>query len=458
MSSKDVYAVDDQPALVYPLLEKENQQNVEKKPNEELFEGKPFVEPPDRFKILYLIFLLHGMALLLPWNIFMNAVNYYTDYKFGAPELADKFYKKNFLFLISMFGQISNVIMNAVNMFVRTGNPKARMPYAIMLCAMVLTATVVLAIIDTSSWPYEFFIVTIVLIVITNIATGVYNTCVFYIASMFPGQYINAIIFGNNISGIFATLMNILSKATSPNLRIAAIYYFCTGIVLVLTCFILYFVTPRLAFYRYHVEKHRRQAEQEAKLAGQRFEKESIFRQYIVIIKTNWILLFSIWLCMFSTLAIFPVYQLKIQIVSSNFIVPENWYADILCFLTFNVFVTIGNLSTEFLPKWPGPKWIAVPVILKAVLSILFVLFCNYESTKRNLIPVLIKSDWGYWIGGIIYPLVSGYLISLLMMYGPQQVEGKYAGTASMLSALVLVIGVVTGLNFSIVLEKLALI
>jgi hypothetical protein len=58
MSSKDVYAVDDQPALVYPLLEKENQQNVEKKQNEELFEGKTFTEPPpDRYlrKLNYIL-------------------------------------------------------------------------------------------------------------------------------------------------------------------------------------------------------------------------------------------------------------------------------------------------------------------------------------------------------------------------------------------------------------------
>lgn len=26
-----------------------------------------------RYKLIYIIFLLHGMAILLPWNIFMNA-------------------------------------------------------------------------------------------------------------------------------------------------------------------------------------------------------------------------------------------------------------------------------------------------------------------------------------------------------------------------------------------------
>ncbi len=44
------------------------------------------------------------------------------------------------------------------------------------------------------------------------------------------------------------------------------------------------------------------------------------------------------------------------------------------------------------------------------------------------------------------------------MMYVPKQVEGKNAGTAAMLSALVLVIGVVTGLQFSRFLEMIVLL
>jgi equilibrative nucleoside transporter 1/2/3 len=68
-------------------------------------------------------------------------------------------------------------------------------------------------------------------------------------------------------------------------------------------------------------------------------------------------------------------------------------------------------------------------------------MFCNFNPLGRKHIPVLITNDYVYWAGGMIFPLVGGYLTSLLMMYAPQQVEGKYAGTASMLSALILVIG-----------------
>jgi equilibrative nucleoside transporter 1/2/3 len=106
----------------------------------------------------------------------------------------------------------------------------------------------------------------------------------------------------------------------------------------------------------------------------------------------------------------------------------------------------------------PGPKWVVIPVVLKAVLSVLFVAFCNFDPASRKNIPVLITNDYVYWAGSAIIPLVSGYLISLLMMYVPKQVEGKNAGTAAMLSALVLVIGVVTGLQFSRFLEMIVLL
>jgi solute carrier family 29 (equilibrative nucleoside transporter), member 1/2/3 len=89
--------------------------------------------------------------------------------------------------------------MNAINTFCRCGggNPTTRIPYAIMLSALMLIITIVLSIIDSSSWPFIFFVVTVIVVVISMIGTGVYNTSMFYVASMFPGQYTNAIVFGN---------------------------------------------------------------------------------------------------------------------------------------------------------------------------------------------------------------------------------------------------------------------
>lgn len=59
-------------------------------------------------------------------------------------------------------------------------------------------------------------------------------------------------------------------------------------------------------------------------------------------------------------------------------------------------------------------------------------MFCNYnldyfdekgvliKGPPRKNIQILITNDYVYWIISAVYPLVSGYLISLLMMYSPK--------------------------------------
>lgn len=87
------------------------------------------------------------------------------------------------------------------------------------------------------------------------VATGIMNSCVYYVSALFPMEYINAIILGNNFAGIFTSVASILSKATSPNLRIAAIYYFLAAFVVLMFAFVGYFLMHRTKFYRYYMER-----------------------------------------------------------------------------------------------------------------------------------------------------------------------------------------------------------
>lgn len=94
------------------------------------------------------------------------------------------------------------------------------------------------------------------------------------------------------------------------------------------------------------------------------------------------------------------------------------WFQDIVTFLTFNFFVTIGNLLPKLM-KWPGPKILPYAVILRAILVLLFFVFSNYKPSERDLI-VLVTNDYVYWFGCALSPFIFGYFTSLLMMYTPQ--------------------------------------
>lgn len=41
-------------------------------------------DPGDKFNLVYLIFLLHGIGVLLPWNMFITARSYFVDYKLNS--------------------------------------------------------------------------------------------------------------------------------------------------------------------------------------------------------------------------------------------------------------------------------------------------------------------------------------------------------------------------------------
>lgn len=204
----------------------------------------------DKFYLVYMIFLLFGIASLLPWNIFITATSYFVDFKLNTNQSYNATYRTDFTFYIGVIGQTTNVIMNLFNILVTFGgNPKNRIPYTILLCSAVIIFHVILAIVDSSEWPLAFFILCAVSVFVMYIATGIMNSCIYYVSSIFPMEYLNAIILGNNLAGIFTTVMSIGSKATSPNLRIAAIYYFLSAFVILMLEFIGYFVMHRTVIF-----------------------------------------------------------------------------------------------------------------------------------------------------------------------------------------------------------------
>lgn len=82
------------------------------------------------------------------------------------------------------------------------------------------------------------------------VATGIMNSCVYYVSALFSMEYINAVIMGNNSAGIFTSVASILSKVTSPDIRIAAIYYFLAALIVLVLALIGYFLMHRNEFYR----------------------------------------------------------------------------------------------------------------------------------------------------------------------------------------------------------------
>ncbi|KAG1678670.1 Equilibrative nucleoside transporter 3 [Nymphon striatum] len=385
--------------------------------------------PSDRYKWVYMIIMLHGVGTLMPWNMFITAEGYFTNYKLGnetvGPEGAQ--YRNDFLAYMGISAQLPNVLCNALNLFMQFGGSlTVRIVWSLFIEIVLFIFTIVLAMVDSSS-----------------LASGVYQNTVFGLASKLPMKYTNAVILGSNISGTLVSVISIIALAGSPNLRTAAIYYFLTALFVLLACLDTYFALPLIRFYRYHEQKS-------GKAKDVSWSRPPFWRIFTKV----WPQCFNVFMVFFVTLSIFPNIHAAIKPVDKDFAISPKYFSPVTCFLTFNFFAMVGNI----IPNWftrPGPKYVWIPILLR-ILFIPFYMFCNYDPDLRgDVIPFYINNDWIYFSVSILLGLTSGYFSSLAMMYAPRCVQPKHAQTAGMMAAFFLVLGIFCGVNFSLFLGKL---
>ncbi|XP_030383902.1 equilibrative nucleoside transporter 1 [Scaptodrosophila lebanonensis] len=403
--------------------------------------------PKDKYKMVFFIFLLHGLGTLMPWNMFITAKDYFVEFKLDSNTTtasAGSSYAGNFLQYIGFASQIPNLLLNWFNIFVNLGGDLTkRIVYSILIEIVIFVITIVLAMLDSSEWPGIFFWITMICVVILNMANGIYQNTIYGMAASLPVKYTGAVVLGSNISGLFATVISIASRYLFDSKRTAAIYYFLTAMLILLVCFDTYFALPLNKFFR-HYEMLSQNDE------SKKESSSNVKPPYWQIIKEAFPQLLNIFLIFFVTLSVFPAVHSDIKRSTAEFPISDEYFTLITCFLTFNLFAMLGSLTTSWV-QWPKPKYLVVPVVLRIAFIPLF-LFCNYlpKAVIRTL-PVYITSDWIYWIIGISMSFTSGYLSSLGMMYAPKNVNPKYQVTAGMFASAMLITGIFAGVMFGFV-------
>ncbi|KAL5022672.1 hypothetical protein ScPMuIL_001827 [Solemya velum] len=408
-------------------------------------------EPRDRWRLVFFIMLIHGVGILMPWNMFINAKAYFEDYKLDSNVTEVVQVRQNFMSYIGIAAQIPNVLMSGVNAFCHcTGQPSPRrIAISIAINIIVFIVTVILAMVDSTEWPMGFFGLTLLSVIIQSMCTGIYQNCVYGQAAILPMKYTNAVVLGNNLCGTFTAVVNIITIASAPSPRTAAIYYFVAAIVVLLVAFDAYFILPLTRFYKHFskiVHLKQESLKKEQKNTGHKTFCQRM-QGYWSVVKQIWVQIFCIFWIFFVTLAIFPAVWSNIK--RNDFPISDTYWAPIFCFLNFNLFAFLGNLVSEFI-KVPGPRFVWIPVLLRG-LFIPFFLMCNFNPASRT-IPVIITNDYVYIIGSAVMAFTGGYFSSLCMMYGPKQVNPEVAGVAGMLMGFFLVMGITIGVNFSLVL------
>lgn len=113
----------------------------------------PSLTPRDKYKLVFFIFILHGLGTLMPWNMFITAKGYFEDFKLSENYTVhtETNYRGSFMQNMGFAAQIPNVCFNWINIFVNLGGDlTTRIVYSILFEIVILIITVVLAMLDSS--------------------------------------------------------------------------------------------------------------------------------------------------------------------------------------------------------------------------------------------------------------------------------------------------------------------
>ncbi|CAK1541010.1 unnamed protein product [Leptosia nina] len=403
------------------------------------------VPPKDKWNIIYFTLMLHGLGTLTAWNMFITAKDYFVKYKLiNAPT-----YAENFMPYIGWASHGPNLLFSWFNIFAKMGGDlTSRIVWSLCIEVLMLVVTVILAMVDSSTFPEVFFWLTMITVFILNGFNAIFQNTVYGVAARLPPQYTGAVVLGSNICGTLIVLLNWASDLFTESYRTSAIYYFICGIFVLLICFDTYFALPLNRFYRYHETLQERTLRVNPTLASTNQNaspaKQSV--PYGIIFRQSFIQLYNVFLVFFVSLAVFPAVHSDIQPMSPGFL--GNDFTRITCFLTFNFTAMIGNITAS-LWQFPNPKWLSLFTTLRLVFIPLFLL-CNYNPLGRQrTLPVVINNDWAYWIISVLLGWSSGHGSSLGMMYVSGTVAPEHASTAGMLGGAVLITGLVAGITFS---------
>ena len=402
--------------------------------------------PADRYNMIYLIFFIQGIGMLLPWNFFITAKSYF-DYKLKDDVHLDSKFENAFA-LSSMF---PNVISLFLNIFL-TGRLSRGLRVITCLMIMLLTfiLTVILVKVDTEQWTDIFYAVTIFSVVIINLSAGIYQGTIFGVAGIMGSKYMQAIMSGQALAGIFAAIADLISKLADsdgkqPTLS-AFVYFLTAAVVILLTCaaYLVLANLPRMKFYFQRAKRNNSNTVVSSKLDKEQFPQVP----YLLIVRQILRLALSVCLVFCVTLTMFPAIISKIESVNQGD--GSKWtnelFPTLVCFLIFNCGDWCGRIIAGYI-QIVSSTGVGLPLLcLSRIVFIPLFLLCNI---KNSYLPLLFKHDAYPVVLNVLFSITNGYLGSLCMMFGPRLVKIEYAETAGTIMSLFLTIGLTLGACFS---------
>jgi equilibrative nucleoside transporter 1/2/3 len=258
---------------------------------------------------------------------------------------------------------------------------------------LLFVLTTVLVKVDTDSWQDLFFGITLVTVVLLNIASAILQGGLFGIVGKFSSRYITAVVSGQALGGIFAALAEIVSLCLGASSTISAFVYFMVANGMLLISLVAYLVLSRAVFFRFHmldkVQTSTIHYEPAVIQASDNPPSREI--SYKSILKKIWVYGFAEWMTFVVTLAMYPAVTVLVNSTGKENGNPWNdmYFVPVVGYLIFSTCDYVGRILAGLL-QWPQNKgWVVAVLSVLRIAFIPLLLLCNAQP--RHHLPILIS-------------------------------------------------------------------
>uniref|UniRef100_A0A094ZHV2 Equilibrative nucleoside transporter 2 n=1 Tax=Schistosoma haematobium TaxID=6185 RepID=A0A094ZHV2_SCHHA len=273
------------------------------------------------------------------------------------------------------------------------------------------------------------FLITVIIIYIDLSGSALAQGSVFGVAAILPSKHMKAALEGQAVSGILASLANIVSIAASSSATTNGLVYFLVALVFITATAALFLVLPKNGYFKYYWDKKdspdKNNIESDPSLKGVTNDcNES--QELVISINKSGILStmketflpgICVLITLMITLSLFPAVVARIRPIT---VIPQDLWT-ILVYLLYNVGDWCGRMLAGFI-KWPRRNQMLIVLLLCVLRAAIIPLCMLCNAQPRFYLPVIFKHDIFPAFMILFLGLTNGYLVSISMIHGPRQV------------------------------------
>ncbi|XP_068607552.1 equilibrative nucleoside transporter 2 [Brachionichthys hirsutus] len=422
--------------------------------------------PADRGRVVAVIIFVLGLGVLLPWNFFITATQYFNK-RLAVPNVtsngthATKDY--NYDSWMALLSQLPLLLFTLLNSFLYQW-VRERLRVAVSFTAIFVLFSLTATLVHVPMHSDAFFSITMA--TIWFISSGaVLQGSLFGVVGLFPPAYSSLFMAGQGLAGMFAAVAMLFSILSNADKRSAALGYFITPCVATLGALMCYLLLPHLEFARFHMNRSPSDEEKQQQLLCSKdrdvledAEVPEVTTQtpprssVLAVFKKIWLMALCVTSVFAVTLSVFPAITVRVQTVYEDNAAWVRVFTCVCCFIVFNAMDFAGRLAPSFV-QWPSKDSKLFPgAIVSRLVFVPLLMLCNIEDSR---LVVLFSHDLVFVVIMASFSFSNGYLATLCMAYAPQLVKSNDCEMAGSLMSFFLVLGLALGASLSFLLGTL---